>query len=348
LSLSPVRESKSHVGATGLIIGPDPCTARCRDGPYRVWNCPVPHIPKQWLDAVVYLYPSEDDARRGTRAGATGFVVSVPLEDEHLPRGHSHHYVVTNAHAVEGQALVAVRINLKAGGVDVMPIPEANWVTHPDRDDVAAAGLPMNDKHQYAAISRSMMLTQELLDDWDFGPGDEVFFIGRYKDLEGKAHNVPTVRSGILSAFPAEPIYQSDRDHYQKTLLIEARSLSGYSGSPVFITHSPYIDKAANPGGPPLVFGVSGGPCFLLGIDFGHLSWTEPVREPTYGGPVSERTYVSLNSGMMMVVPATKLLSLLDVERFTDERHEVERQFQEYLASLENQALGAPWLRGSQ
>ena len=198
---------------------------------YRIWKLPVPHIPKQWLDAVVYLYPSEDDARRGTRVGATGFVVSVPLENDSLPQAHSHHYVVTNAHAVEGQASLAVSINLKAGGIDVMTIPGTNWITHPDRDDVAAAGLPMNDKHQYAAINRSMMLTQELLEHWDFGPGDEVFFIGRYKDLEGKAHNVPTVRSGILSAFPAELIHQPQRGHDQETILIEARSLSGYSGS---------------------------------------------------------------------------------------------------------------------
>jgi hypothetical protein len=293
----------------------------------------VPHIPKQWLDAVVYLYPTEDDARRGAPAGSTGFIVSVPVEDNRL-QGHAHHYVVTNAHAVEGQPSLAVRINLRAGGFDVMTIPREEWITHPDRDDVAAAGLPGNPAYQYAAVNRSMMLTRELLDHWDFGPGDEVFFIGRYKDHEGKAHNVPTVRSGILSAFPAEPIKQAARDHDQETVLVEARSLSGYSGSPVFISHSPYIEKSPEPDGPPLVHGVTGGPCFLLGIDWGHQSWTEPVREPVYNRPVSERTYVQLNSGMMMVVPAAKLLSLLDAERFADGRRKTERQLLEILAKL--------------
>jgi Trypsin-like peptidase domain len=302
----------------------------------------VPHIPKQWLDAVVYLYPAEDDARRGARTGATGFIVSVPLEDSRLPRGHSHHYVVTNAHAVEGQDSIAVRINMRAGGFDVMTIPGADWITHPDRDDVAAAALPMNPAHQYAAVDRSMILTQELLDHWGFGPGDEVFFVGRYRDREGKDHNVRTVRSGILSAFPAEPINQPDRDHGQETVLVEARSLSGYSGSPVFITPAPYIDKSQEPGGPPVVRAITGGPCFLLGIDWGHQSWTEPVLDPVYGRPVSERTYVRVNSGMMMVIRATKLLSLLDVERFADGRRETECQLLELLANLGNQTLGLP------
>jgi len=309
-----------------------------REWPYRTWELLVPHVPKQWLDAVVYLYPTEDDARSGRRAGATGFIVNVPLDDSRLPSGHAHHYVVTNAHAIEGQSSLAVRINMKAGGFDVMTIQAADWITHPDRDDVAAAALPMNPTHRYSAVNRAMMLTQELLEHWDFGPGDEVFFIGRYRDHEGKVHNVPTVRSGILSAFPAEPIKQRERDHDQETVLVEARSLSGYSGSPVFITHSPYIDKASEPGGPPVVRAVTGGPCFLLGIDWGHLPWAEPVLEPVFDRPVSDRTYVRGNSGMMMVVPATKLLSLLDVERFADERHETERRLLEVLANLGNQA----------
>ena len=50
------------------------------------------------------------------------------------------------------------------------------------------------------------------------------------------------------------------------------------------------------------------------------------MREPVFGSQVNERQYVQLNSGMMMVVPATKLLSLLDAERFTNGRRETERR----------------------
>jgi hypothetical protein len=291
------------------------------------WELLMPHIPNEWLDAVVYLYPTEEDARRGARAGATAFIVNVPAEDARLPRNVAHHYVVTNVHAIDGRASLAVRINLLAGGFDVLTIPSTAWVTHPNGDDLAAASLPFDPaRHRHAAVNRSMMLTQELRDHWGFSPGDEVFFIGRYVDHEGKAHNVPTVRSGIVSAFPAEPISQRPgRDHDQETILVEARSLSGYSGSPVFITPSPYIDKSPEPGGPPIVRGVTGGPCFLLGIDWGHHSWREPVRDRLTGRPLSDGSFVSGNSGMMLVVPATKLISLLDTQQLVEIRQAAEQ-----------------------
>jgi len=160
-----------------------------------------------------------------------------------------------------------------------------------------------------------MILTQALLDHWEFGPGDEVFFIGRYVDAEGKAHNAPTVRSGILSTCPAEPILQDKMHHRQESFLVEARSLSGYSGSPVFVTPSAFIQSSGEFGGAPAVRHLSHGPCYLLGIDWGHTHWRESV---------DEKIYVS-NSGMMTILPAMKLLSLLDIEEFAEMRREVEQ-----------------------
>jgi hypothetical protein len=198
--------------------------------PQNRYDCRVPRIPNEWLDSVVYLYPSEEAAERGERAGATGFIVSVPPQDEIIDKDLGHHYIVTNAHTVEKRQSVVARINTTSGGYDVLTIPRSEWETAPSGEDVAAAVLDVEWKrHRYASVNQSMMLTPELQRHWDFGPGDEVFFIGRYIDHEGKTHNVPTVRSGIISAFPVEPINQPERQYQQESILVEARSLSDFT-----------------------------------------------------------------------------------------------------------------------
>jgi hypothetical protein len=299
----------------------------------------VPRIPDQWLDSVVYLYPDEDAAKRSERAGATGFIVSVPPEDPGgiMRKDLGHHYVVTNAHAIENRQSVVVRINTKAGGYDTVEILKKEWETAPGGDDVAAAILDVEWKgHRYSSVDLSMILTPELQARWDFGPGDEVFFIGRYVDHEGKTHNAPTARSGIISAFPTEPINQLERKHEQESILVEARSLSGYSGSPVFVTPSAHIERIIPDiqDGPPLVRAVTGGPCYLLGIDWGHHYWREPVRDSSNEDQPVPNLFVQDNSGMMTVVPASKLIALLDVDLFKNKRREYEeRKVKEILES---------------
>jgi hypothetical protein len=290
---------------------------------YEVFQFSMPRITQQWLDSIVYLYPTEDEARAGKKVGATGFLAVVSAEDEQL-RGErvGHHYIVTNDHAVSGRESTAVRVNVKQGRFDVATVKKSEWESHPDGDDIAVAPLRHHNfpGHRYAAVNESMML----VDQWPFGPGDEVFFIGRYVDLEGKAQNVPVLRSGILSAYPDAPIPQPARGNFkQESILVEARSLSGFSGSPVFITPSPQIERSDDFGGAPVVREPEHRPCFLLGVDWGHSPWREKVRTKD-GCPSQDGTYVEGNSGMMMVVPAAKLVTLLNTEVFRKMRQETE------------------------
>jgi len=288
----------------------------------------MPHVPKRWLDAVVYLYPTVYDAEHGRRAGATGFIVNMPAEDPEITRAVVHHYVVTNHHGVTGREETVLRVNLREGGTDTLTIPNSDWQPHPDGDDLAVAPLQMDfNTHQYAAVNLGMILTQESAEHWDIGPGDEAFFIGRYVDLEGREHNVPTVRSGIVAAFPGQRVSQRPRrDFDQESVLVEARSLSGFSGSPVFVTPAPFIKRSDDYGGAPAVQMMREAPVFLLGIDWGHSPWDEPVRRPS-GNPLSDGTYVRTNSGMMTVVPGVKLLEILKCsEVLQRHRREVEEQ----------------------
>jgi hypothetical protein len=146
-------------------------------------------------------------------------------------------------------------------------------------------------------------------------PGDDVFFLGRFIGHDGVQRNAPAARFGNISMLP-EPIRKEDGSA-QLSFLVEARSLSGYSGSPVFVYRVPNT-----------AYGPSRGIVNprLLGVDWGHLRDHKPVLMADKRTPKTEpeREYVEQNSGMMAVVPAWRLAALLGEEHFADLRREEE------------------------
>ena len=49
-------------------------------------------------------------------------------------------------------------------------------------------------------------LTEKLRDELQVGLGDELFFVGLFKEHSGLKRNVPIVRAGNIAAIPEEPI----------------------------------------------------------------------------------------------------------------------------------------------
>jgi len=271
------------------------------------------------------LYPSVDEAKRGATSldpgkGGTGFIVQVPIEDAPEPDLRAR-YIVTNSHVVGplGKSPV-VRINTHAGGFDVLPLTADNWIHHPDGDDVAVAPAGLSGSvHKFGVLEWSTWaLTKEELDDWKVGPGDHVFFLGRFRYQEGRARNLPTVRQGNIARMPLdEGVVNRRRGIEQESFIIEAHSLSGYSGSPVFL-YIPPFDWRGDFTGPLDPRWHQG----LLGIDWGHQPDLAPVFGPDKETPWDDaQLWVPQNSGLMMVVPVWRINSfLLDGEDLKEQR----------------------------
>jgi hypothetical protein len=143
--------------------------------------------------------------------------------------------------------------------------------------------------------------------------GDDCFIIGRFINHEGQQKNQPSLRFGNIAQMPYEPIMRQTLDGRrvpQDSYLVEAHSISGYSGSPVFVHLAPgYL----RPERPLLRSDVWHGP-WLLGITWGYLQGQEvPVynRDPASGRLTKSHMVAQTNSGMMGVVPAWKLDSLM-------------------------------------
>ena len=274
----------------------------------------MPRIDDESLDCVFYLYPSLVDAQAGktdVKRGGSGFFVSVPYP--RLP-GLGMLFAVTAAHVINRGSDV-VRLNSKDGKTLCYETDARTWFLHPDGADIAILPFAANaEVAKFRCIPRAHFALRKLVEDMDIGPGDNVFVVGRFVNQEGVLKNTPTVRFGQISQMPNEKITSDDGDE-QESFLVEARSIGGYSGSPVFVYFEPYGLQ----GGRKAKVEMSGdefiGP-WLLGIDWCHINNWQPVCDRN-GEPVSKDgdMIVGSNTGMMGVIPSWKLDEMLEHPR---------------------------------
>lgn len=286
-------------------------------------------IPNTQLRSVVYLYPSVQAAKAAKEAGGTGFIVGHELVGPWIQV-----YLVTCSHVAKNAE--AVRINTRSGKVSVIRLKPADWLHHPDGDDLALYRFNMKRHHDWFVIRSSELATKTMMRAHDIGPGDDVYMIGRFMYHDGKESNTPAARFGNLAMMPTK-IHQRERNFDQESFLIECRSIPGFSGSPVFTQinmalprpHSTSTLDASDPKNPRLVpISSATNEVFncLLGVDWGHILSKEVLVHQGMGA-----FYAPL-SGMSAVVPAWRLQVLLDAPKLVKQRAKETRRIRRLFA----------------
>jgi hypothetical protein len=182
-----------------------------------------------------------------------------------------------------------------------------SWFYHPtDPKHVDIAVAPVEVPMMYWAINPlpvTMLLTDDAVRHYAIGIGDETYTVGVFSRLETTQRNRPICRTGNLAIFP-EVTVETKGHVMREAYLIEARSLGGLSGSPVFVTETNGQAFVKPPGEPALWSGQT----FLLGVMHGHWDATaEELKE--VGFDVNEPP--SVNLGVALVSPAKRLLEIL-------------------------------------
>lgn len=302
----------------------------------------MPVVETQLLASSVFMYPTARDANEGSHYGGSGFLVAIPSEPE---SDRVHLYVISNAHVVHGGAPIPRLVDVD-GTPRAVALTADDWVAHPDGDDIAMADLGLvPDRNYYYINVRSFLTSFELTRDalpYKVGPGDECLIIGRYINGAGRQFDQPVVRFGNLAMLP-ELVEQKSRGSFEQlSFLVDMRSQSGFSGSPVIVYY-----EAPGYHLPPHPDGLTGpdltrwqveqtrslheaqrpviNKYWLLGIDWGHLPVLGDIRRD--GVLTGERVEVS--SGMAAVVPAWKIRDLLDLEEFEMARKKSEEKLAE-------------------
>src|SRR5262249_19033104 len=126
-----------------------------------------------------------------------------------------------------------ITVNKKEGGVAVLDIDD-KWYLHPDESvDVAAIAVNLGNELDVRSIPLEMFLTPEMMELNKIGIGDEVYFPGLFTRAPSETRTLPILRHGNIAMLPIGPIQVESR--FAEVVLIEARSIGGISGSPVFV-----------------------------------------------------------------------------------------------------------------
>ncbi len=290
----------------------------------------------------IVVFLGFEDTKENIKCIGTGFLVFYKETG----------YLVTARHVAMALDDVPfmIRVNCKNGSSTNIFEDHIKWFCHPD-DDVDIAIIPYDklyNKSLYDVLYMPLPEWSKPISGEFIDIGDICYTIGLFRLLKGEKRNLPVVHSGNISLLPRdEKIPVSDWHEQQKTkyieaYLVESQSLDGLSGAPVFArptinymlspeTDNDSLQKRRPSLGRPVYTSVGSENLYFLGI--WHGSWNAPpdeITQVTMG--ISGAVRVSL--GMGIVVPAKKLIELLEVPEVLKNRNNIlARESSAYAAS---------------
>lgn len=261
----------------------------------------MPRIPDQLQLSVAFLYQDIEEARSGVAMGGTGFFV----RRQKARSSESVQYLITNSHVAQA-ADRTVRVKNNDGSWNFHEIRSSDWLIHPKGDDISAVVLPSQQSWAVTALDwNNLAITQPRMDELNMGVGDEVFMLGRFISHGGLQLNQPLARFGNIAMMPGQLI-RDGRGLDVEAFLVEMRSHSGFSGSPVFVHMGPGTYRG-NGTMMPFYSETIG----LMGIDTGHKQTLSKVVHQASGDPETGLV-VSLSTAVSIVAPVWKIAELLD------------------------------------
>jgi len=262
--------------------------------------------------------------------GGTAFLVGIPAKGAD---GMFHPYLVTAKHNIEiikkvsADKQVVLRVNGIDGKLENISTPIDGWKYHPtEANNVDAAVMPLinmsHDKFDFVTIPDEMAVTPQKIKDLNIEEGEEVFIVGLFRFHYGTSKNYPIVRVGNIALFPEEKVQVGGDFGAMDAYLIESRSIKGLSGSPVFVNLDDYqsVDnvRSRRPSGTPITH--------WLGLIHGHWETTKDELDFSSEDVDSGKGELeeNMNVGISIVVPAKKILEIINIEEFKQIRKEVE------------------------
>lgn len=259
----------------------------------------------------------------------TGFLIFIP--DSRLGPDKGETFLVTNKHMIrepgpngasgEGPYFrgLAMRINTRQVSADgtqfsLTPLEVVNeqgslaWFVDADENvDLAITPIVLNDKQlDFKTIQQDLFATKEALTREQVSENDEILFAGLFAWSPGVKKNLPIIRHGKLARRLEEPI-PLDRNHPNSTVqvhLAEVLSFGGNSGSPVFLRLGGVREGSIGPA-------LSGYNYYLLGVMQGFFP-----EGMDFAIQIAElRGSAAQNSGLAAVIPAEKIMEVLDEPR---------------------------------
>ena len=249
---------------------------------------------------------------------ATGFLAS--YEEEQFRFDH----IITAEHVIvgicdSGEELWC-RANLTNGDTAEVKIPWDAWRFHPDdkcNTDIAVCpltfdltlpdGSAASLDHNVVILNgeRGMAATSDVIIDKQIGAGEEICIIGLFRSHYGRQRNIPIVRIGNIAALSNEPVLTYYKK-FMKGYLVEARSIGGLSGSPVYV-HIPPIRVFDGK-----ISRATGREFYLLGLMHGHFDVADLTHDVVIDDPRRGEGPSGIHSGIGVVIPVDLILDVIN------------------------------------
>ena len=250
----------------------------------------------------------------------TAFLLGRDIPETTLHLG----YVVTARHVIEmiaglGLASVWLRCNLKDGGLMWIETSTKQWLFHPNDPEVDVAVLSANIPGiaDHLLIPLSRLLDHKQMCNEGIGVGEDVFIAGLFIHHAGVHRNIPIIRTGSIASLDEEKV--ATNNGLRTAYLIEARSIGGLSGSPVFAHQG--IARVVD--GRTEYSTLSTGVFHQIGMILGH--WDTQVATGVDAADEDAATIGDkVNVGIAMITPGEKILEVINQK--TIEALDVERK----------------------
>ena len=258
------------------------------------------HIPREILKTVAFVCFRNKISGSLVPVGSSFFLGIQP--DANVPWA-SNVFITTARHVIDGLAAqgsesCVIRMNAKSPNqtfVEIeIPISEWKFNKTDDSIDVAICehGLPADADH--LVLPMTLGASDAILSEYGVDIGEDVFVSGLFAHHFGNEKNIPIVRVGNIAAMNEERIKTRKGD--MDAFLIEARSIGGLSGSPVFINFG-----AMRQVGNSTLLGAPGPQHVLLGLIHGHF---DVKKNDISSDQITEDAIKdSVNAGIAIVVP---------------------------------------------
>ena len=256
---------------------------------------------------IVFVFATPD-----SRPIGTAFIIGYPIEgrdNQVIP------LVVTAKHVVKNRGIIYLRFTPRPGDdsqfykYDLQELQRDNdfWTDPDPAIDLAVFRTKAFAHTLFEPFPIKWIASKALFKEEDVKPTDRVIFPSLLSNYFGSKKNVPVFRDGMIAQIPEEDIPVSYKEgdstisHKQPAILLDATSIPGASGSPVFLSTAPRFknNKYQLTGTVPLLIGVVQG---FYGAD----------REITEIELSDLKQFYRENLGIAICIPAWALHDILD------------------------------------
>lgn len=245
----------------------------------------------------------------------TAFVMGYPVPDG---SGAVVPLVVTAKHVVGDREKVIGRFTAKSGTEPVHVIydlaasrGEGDVWEHPDEGvDLLLFRTLHFEQTKYSPVPVEVIASRKTYSEEDVKATDRVIFPCLLVNFMGTTRNYPVMRDGSIALIPDEPVpleYDVGSRRVrtrQEVILIDATSIPGASGSPVFLWPGPRVRHGT--------FTVGDARPWLLGTMHGF--YPALPRELVGVQTTGEVPAFAENSGIAIVLPSWRLLEILELD----------------------------------